>query len=35
MITDSFRSVVDGCEQFFPGTAAKTLLCFSNMNHPT
>ncbi|MBQ9367494.1 MAG: hypothetical protein IJT83_06915 [Victivallales bacterium] len=35
MITDSFHSIVDGCESFFPGTAAKTLLCFSNMNHPT
>ena len=35
MITDAFHSVVDGCEQFFPGTAGKTLLCFSNMNHPT
>ncbi len=35
MITDSIHSIVDGCENFFPGTAAKTLLCFSNMNHPT
>ncbi|MBR4675952.1 MAG: hypothetical protein IKP00_15950 [Victivallales bacterium] len=35
MITNAFHSVVDGCEQFFPGTAAKTLLCFANMNHPT
>ncbi len=35
MITDSIHSIVDGCENFFPGTAAKTLICFSNMNHPT
>ncbi|MBR4675953.1 MAG: hypothetical protein IKP00_15955 [Victivallales bacterium] len=35
MITATIHSIVDGCEEFFPGTADRTLLCFSNMNHPT
>ena len=35
MITASLQSVVEDMEEFFPGSAAKTLLCFSNMNHPT
>ena len=35
MITDAFTSIVDETELFFPGIASRTLLCFSNMNHPT